>query len=75
VRRARENCFDRVSIKAIPRDEVNFGHWFIDVCGPLSPNQSNKSSYNYFLVACDSKTRWPAAFALRSVNAQTICDC
>jgi hypothetical protein len=48
-RQAHETCFDRVPVKPIPKDEVNIGHWFIDVCGPLSPNQSNKSGYNYFL--------------------------
>ena len=60
-------------IKPILRDEVNFNHWMCDIAGPLFPNQNK--AYNYCFVACDSKTRWPAAFALRSVNAQTICDC
>ena len=72
-RRARETCYDRVPIKPIPRDEVNFNHWMCDIAGPLFPNQNKL--YNYCFVACDSKTRWPVAFALRSVNAQTICEC
>jgi hypothetical protein len=72
-RRARVTCYDRVPIKSIPRDEISFNHWMCDVAGPFWPNQSK--AYNYCFVACDSKTRWPAAFALRSVNAQTICEC
>ena len=72
-RRARETCYDRVPIKPIERDDVSFNHWMCDFAGPFWPNQNK--SHNYCFVACDSKTRWPAAFALRTVNAQTICDC
>jgi hypothetical protein len=72
-RRARVTCYDRVPTKPIPRDDTSFNHWMCDVTGPFWPNQTK--AYNYCFVACDSKTRWPAAFALRTVNAQTICEC
>ena len=73
VKRARVTVFDRVPIKSIERNDEAFNHWWIDVAGPLFPNQ--KVEYNYFLVACDNQTRWPAAFCLRSVTAKSICDC
>ena len=70
--KARVTCWDRVPIQPIPRAEVPFSHWFMDVGGPLS---SEKLQYNYFLVMCDSCTRFPVAFALRSVTSKSICDC
>ena len=73
VKRARATVFDRVPIKSIERDDEAFNHWWIDVAGPLFPNQ--KVEYNYFLVACDNQTRFPAAFCLKSVTAKSICDC
>lgn len=73
VRRTRETVYDRVPIKSIERSSIAFNHWWIDVAGPLFPNQ--KVEFNYCMVACDNNTRWPAAFALRSVNAKSICDC
>ena len=69
--RARVTCWDRVPIKPIPRAEEPFSHWFMDVGGPLS---SEKLPYNYFLVLCDSMSRFPVAYALRNVNSRTICD-
>jgi hypothetical protein len=71
--RRRRTCFDNVPITPIPRNEQSFNHWFCDVLGPLFPNQ--KVEYNYCFVCCDSKTRFPAAFALRAVTAKIICDC
>jgi len=34
--KARMSCWDRVPIKPIPRADVPFSHWFMDVGGPLS---------------------------------------
>jgi hypothetical protein len=68
-RKARVTCWDRVPIKPIPRAEVPFSHWFMDVGGPLS---SEKLSYNYFLVLCCSMSRYPMAFALRTVTSTSI---
>ena len=63
---------DRVPIQPIPRADIPFSHWFMDCLGPIS---SEKLEYNYCLVMVDSSTRYPAAFALRSLTAKNICDC
>ena len=73
ARRARVTVYDRVPIKSIERSNVAFNHWFVDIAGPLFPNQ--KVEYNYCFVACDNNTRWPVAFALRSVNSKSIVEC
>lgn len=70
--KARITCWDRVPIQPIPRADEPFTHLFFDVGGPLS---SEKLPYNYFLVVCDSCSRFPVAYALRSVNSRTIADC
>jgi Integrase zinc binding domain len=72
VRRASVTVYDRVSIKGIERSNVAFNHWFVDIAGPLFPNQ--KVKYHYCFVACDNNTRWPVAFALRSVNSKSIVE-
>ena len=46
---------------------------YVDNAGPLFPSQ--KVEYNYCFVGCDNKTRWPVAFALRSVNSTSIVEC
>lgn len=73
ARRARVTVYDRVPIKSIERSNIAFNHWFVDIAGPLFPNQ--KVEYNYCFVACDNNTRWPVAFALRSVNSKSIVEC
>jgi hypothetical protein len=73
ARRARITVYDKVPIKSIERSHVAFNHWFVDIAGPLFPNQ--KVEYNYCFVACDNNTRWPVAFALRSVNSKSIVEC
>jgi len=70
--KSRITCWDRVPIKPIPRAETPFSHWFMDIGGPLS---SEKLQYNYFLVLCDSYSRFPMAYALRTVTSKTIADC
>jgi hypothetical protein len=74
ARRARVTVYDRVPIKSIERSNKVFNHWFVDIAGPLFPNQ--KVEYNHYcFVACDNNTRWPVAFALRSVNSKSIVEC
>ena len=73
ARRARVTVYDRVPIKSIERSNVAFNHWFVDIAGPLFPNQ--KVEYNYCFVACDNNTRWPVAFALRPVTSKSIVEC
>jgi Integrase core domain len=62
-----------VPITPIPRDQINFNHWFCDILGPLFPNQ--RVDYNYCFVCCDSNTRFPFCFPLREVTAKNVCDC
>jgi hypothetical protein len=59
--KARVTCWDSVPIPPIPRVEIPFSHWFMDVGGPIG---SEKLPYNYFLILCDSMSRSPMAFAL-----------
>ena len=71
-KKARVTFRDRVPIHPIPRADVAFSHWFMDVLGPIT---SDKCAVNYCLILIDSATRYPAAFALRSVTAQNVCNC
>lgn len=74
TRRARVTVYDRVPIKNIERSEIPFNHLFCDACGPIG--DTNKTGvYRYFFVTCDNLTRYPCAFALKKITAQTVCDC
>jgi len=44
----------------------------MDILGPLFPSQ--KVEYQYALVLCDSCSRYPVAFALRSVTDKSVCN-
>ncbi len=44
----------------------------MDCLGPIS---SENLEFNYCLIMVDSATKYPAAFALRSLTAKNICDC
>jgi len=70
-KRARKTFRDRVPITPIPRAEAPFNHWFMDCLGPIV---NYPCEYNYCLVLCDSATRWPAAFPLRSLTAKHVCE-
>ena len=50
-KKARITCWDRVPITPIPRAEVAFSHWCMDVGGPLS---SEKMKFPYYLVMVES---------------------
>jgi len=77
-KRARVTYRDRVPIEAIPRSELAWDHWWVDIAGPIFPNlgdgRHTKPEYNYFLVMVDSCTRWPAAYALKSTDSKHVCD-
>jgi len=71
-KRRRVTVYDRVPISPIPRGEVVFDTWVMDCLGPLNPNA--KVEYNYALVLCDTCSRYPVAFALRSLTAKSVCN-
>ena len=71
-KRRRVTVYDRTPISPIPRDDTVFQCWVMDCLGPLFPNQ--KVTYNYCLVLCDSCSRYPVAFPLRSLTAKSVCN-
>jgi hypothetical protein len=71
--RSRTTCFDRVPIKAIPRADQTFSHWFMD-CLTVHPPTQEKVLYPYCLLLVDSASRWPAAFPIKNLTARTVCD-
>ena len=71
-KRRRVTVYDRVPINPIPRNEVAFDCLVMDCLGPLFPSQ--KLGYNYALVLCDSNTRYPFAYPLRSLSAKNVCN-
>ena len=52
----------------IPRNEPSFGHIVFDCIGLITD-----SPWRYALVITDLHTRWPSAFALRSLSAKAVC--
>jgi len=64
--------YDKVPISAIPRGEIVFDTWVMDCFGPLNPNMNVE--YNYALVLCDSCSRYPVVFPLRSLSAKNVCN-
>lgn len=73
ARRQRITCFDNTPVTPIQRNEKSFNHWHIDAMGPI--HGSAKADVNFCLVCVDSNTRFPMAFALRSLTARNIADC
>jgi len=71
-KRRRTTVYDRVPISPIPRDDTVFSCWVMDCLGPLFPNQ--KVAFNYCLVLCNSCSRYPVAFPLRSLTAKSVCN-
>jgi hypothetical protein len=69
---ARTTCFDRVPIKALPREPSVFRHLQMDVFGPIVPNERLK--FNYALLVICVATRYPWAFPLRTATAKNVCD-
>jgi len=71
-KRRRVTVFDRVPISPISRVDAVFNCWVMDILGPLFPSQ--KVEYQYALVLCNSCSRYPVAFALRSITAKSVCN-
>lgn len=73
-KKARVTYRDRVPIKAIPRADQVFDHFFIDCMGPIFSGEGPKPLYNYGVILVDSASRFPAAYAIRSLTAKNVCD-
>ena len=71
-KRRRVTVYDRVPINPIPRNEVPFDCLVMDCMGPLFSSQNVE--YNYALVICDSNTRYPFCYPLRSLSAKNVCN-
>jgi len=71
-KRRRVTVYDRVPISPIPINDSIFECWTMDLVGPICPSQ--KIEYQYALVLCDSCSRYPVAFALRSITAKSVCN-
>jgi len=72
-KRKRVTVYDRVPINPISIDEVPFDCLVMDCFGPTFSNQ--KVEYNYAPVLCDSNTRYPSAYPLRSLSAKKCMQC
>jgi Integrase core domain len=68
----RTTCYDRVPIKAVPRDAVVFRHFQMDVIGRILPSERLK--HNFALIVICSATRYPFVFPLTKVNSENVCD-
>jgi len=68
----RVTVYHRVPISPVPRNNTVFDCFVMDCMGPFFPNQNVK--YNYCLVLCDSCSRYPFAFSLKSLTAKSVCN-
>jgi len=54
------------------KGQVPFDCLVMDCLGPVMPSQ--KVEFNYALMLCDSNTKYPFAFPLRSPSAKNVCN-
>ena len=69
---SRTTCYDRVLIRAVPREPVVFRHMNMDIFGEILPGV--KLVHNYALVVVCSATRFPFAYPLRAPTTKNVCD-
>ena len=59
-------------LNPLPVIKESFNRISMDVFGPLNRTKTNNK---YIFVLMDYATKWPEAFALRNVTAETIVNC
>jgi hypothetical protein len=69
---ARTTCFNRVPIQAVTRDVVALRHFYMDVFGPIIPNETLK--HNFALIVICSASRYSFAYPLTKVNSANVRD-
>lgn len=62
----------RAHLQPLPLTDVPFHRIGMDVAKPL---ESSSSGHRYILGICEHATRYPEAFALRSVKARQVANC
>ena len=62
----------KAPLNSLPVIKEPFTRIAMDVFGPLN---RTKAGNKYILVLMDYATKWPEAFALRNVTAETIVNC
>ena len=73
-KKRRVTYLDRVPITPVPRAELPFTHWFMDLFGPLIADTNAASLYNYALVVIDSTSRFPFCTPLSNIAATVVCS-
>lgn len=73
-KRSKVTYRDHTPISAIPRAELLFTHWVMDIFGPIMSSDHGHIKYNYCLLLVCTMSRYPVAFPLRSFTTKSVCD-